>query len=79
MNPRRTPTAKATKCWANVYPDGAEDAFADFKLARFYCLVGDNGRTVPAWIITQEQVAGIKDRNLLAALRKLGISGGKRI
>jgi len=53
---RRTPTAKATKCWANVY-DHQMRIYDDQSEA---CLnkTFDDGviRTVPAFLLTQEQV-----------------------
>ena len=51
----RKPSPKATKCWANVLEKHSTSVHFSITAARnFASLCG--GRTVPAYLITQEQI-----------------------
>lgn len=67
---RRTPTAKATKCWANVYKRSASPYAHPTEVeAKFSC--GGDGRTVPAYLITQEQVEACVEKMALSIARSI--------
>ena len=55
----RKPSPKATKCWANVYPDGRNTCYFKKATAGFLLNQNFDGRTVPAWLLTQDQIPAV--------------------
>lgn len=54
----RKPSPKATKCWANVLEKHSTSVHFSITAARnFASLCG--GRTVPAWLLTQDQIPAV--------------------